>query len=59
MSSEIIIQIIACEKYEGFQHLNFDMFSQKKSFQCFNALFNDETEPRVSLKGCDFSCMIQ
>jgi hypothetical protein len=30
MSSEIIIQITACEKYEGFQHLNFDMFSQKK-----------------------------
>jgi hypothetical protein len=32
MSSEIIIQIIACEKYEGFQHLNFDIFSQKNHF---------------------------
>ncbi len=30
MSSEIIIQIIACEKYEGLQHLNFDMFSPPK-----------------------------
>jgi hypothetical protein len=29
MSSEIIIPITACEKYEGFQHLNFDMFSKK------------------------------
>jgi hypothetical protein len=32
MSSEIIIQSTACEKYEGFQHLNFDMFSQKNRF---------------------------
>jgi hypothetical protein len=29
MSSEIIIQITACEKYEGFQQLKFDMFSKK------------------------------
>jgi hypothetical protein len=40
-----IIQIVTCDNYDGFQHLNF-VFSQKNVY-FFKKLFKDETNPRV------------
>jgi hypothetical protein len=45
MSNEII-QIVACDDYEGFQHLNI-LFSERKIILTFKGLFNDETDLMV------------
>ncbi len=53
MSSEIIIQITQPVKsMKDFNTSTLTCFhpKNKKSFQCFNALFSDEIDPRVSLK---------
>jgi len=44
MSSEII-QSVACDNYDDFQHVNF-IFSQI-FISLFGGLFNDETDLRV------------
>jgi len=45
MSNEIM-QIVACDDYEGFQHLNI-LFLKKKLILTFKGLFNDETDLMV------------
>jgi hypothetical protein len=48
MRSEII-QIVACDNYDGFQGFR-DMFSQDFILLIWG-LFNDETNPRAKLNG--------
>jgi hypothetical protein len=38
-----IIQYVACDNHDNFQHLNF-ISSQKKKVSLFWGLFNDETD---------------
>jgi hypothetical protein len=41
--------MVACDNYDGFQHLNFT-FSKKKIILIFRGLFHVETDPKVKVK---------
>jgi len=43
-----IIQIVTCDNYDGFQHLNF-VFSQKKKKKKKKKFFKKKKNPRVKI----------